>query len=178
MSGRVVGINSQILSPSGGNVGIGLAIPATEARPIIEQLMRGDSVERGYLGVGIQEIDEQLAESFGLDKNRGELITSVSPGGPADRAGIEPNDVVVTVNGRPVTPDTTLSYLVANLKPRHPRADRASARRPAAHGDGPADAAPVRRGPHPQPERRRGGRPDAGGLDAAAGPGRGGAGVW
>lgn len=117
MSGQVVGINSQILSNSGGNIGIGLSIPATEAWPIIEQLMRGDSIQRGYLGVGIQEIDEGLAESLGLDKNRGEIITSVSPGGPADKAGVQPNDVIVTVNGRAVTPDTTLSYLVANLKP-------------------------------------------------------------
>ena len=117
MSGRVVGINSQILSNSGGNIGIGLAIPSTEARPIVEQLMRGDTIQRGYLGVGIQEIDDGLAESLGLDKNRGEIITSVSPGGPADKAGVQANDVVVTVNGRAVTPDTTLSYLVANLKP-------------------------------------------------------------
>ena len=117
MSGNVVGINSQILSNSGGNIGIGLAIPATEARPIIAQLMRGDTIQRGYLGVGIQEIDDDLADSLGLDKNRGEIITSVSPGGPADKGGIQANDVVVTVNGRPVTPDTTLSYLVANLKP-------------------------------------------------------------
>lgn len=117
MSGNVVGINSQILSRTGGNIGIGLAIPAFEARPVIDQLIRGQSVERGYLGVGIQEIDDRLADSLGLDKNRGELITSVQPGGAAERAGLRTNDVVMTVNGREVTPDTTLSYLVANLKP-------------------------------------------------------------
>lgn len=117
MNGNVVGINSQILSRTGGNIGIGLAIPSFEARPVIDQLIRGESIERGYLGVGIQGIDDRLADSLGLDKNRGELITSVQPGGAAERAGIRTNDVVVTVNGRAVTPDTTLSYLVANLKP-------------------------------------------------------------
>ena len=117
MSGQVVGINSQILSQTGGNIGIGLAIPAREARPVIAQLMRGAAVERGYLGVQIQQIDDDLATSLGLDKNRGELIAGVTPGGAADKAGIQQGDVVVTVNGRAVTPDNTLSYLVADVKP-------------------------------------------------------------
>ncbi len=117
LNGNVVGINSSIFSPTGGSVGIGFAIPASEARPIIDKLMRGQSIERGYLGVGIQEIDGDLAESLGLDKNRGELIASVQPGGAAEKAGIRQGDVVVTVNGQPVTPDNTLSYLVANVRP-------------------------------------------------------------
>ena len=117
LNGNVVGINSSIFSPTGGSVGIGFAIPSTEARPIIDQLMRGQSIERGYLGVQIQPIDDDLADSLGLDKNRGELIAGVEPDGAAAKAGIQQGDVVVTVNGQPVTPDNTLSYLVANVRP-------------------------------------------------------------
>ena len=119
LNGNVVGINSAIISPNadGGSVGIGFAIPSTEAQPIIRQLVRGETVQRGYLGVGIAPVTPDLADALGLDKNRGEIIQSVQPGGPAEKAGVRQGDVVVTVNGRPVTPDDTLSYLVATLTP-------------------------------------------------------------
>jgi serine protease Do len=115
LSGNVIGINTAIFSPSGGNVGIGFAIPAEQAKPIIDTLRRGDSVKRGYLGVQIQPLTEDIAESLGLPKNRGELIAGVEPGQGAANAGIRQGDVVVTVAGRPVTPDETLSYIVSNL---------------------------------------------------------------
>lgn len=117
LNGAVIGINSQILSPSGGNVGIGFAIPAETALPIIEKLKQGSSIKRGYLGVGIGPMSEDLAESLGLPKNRGEFIGQVVPGEAADKAGIKAGDVVVKVNGQDVTPDNTLSYIVANLAP-------------------------------------------------------------
>ena len=117
LSGNVIGINSQIFTPSEGSVGIGFAIPAETARPVIETLMKGQSVKRGYIGVGIQTIDEDTAASLGLPKNRGELIQRVEPGGPAEKAGVKNGDVVVRVNARDVTPDQTLSYLVANVRP-------------------------------------------------------------
>jgi serine protease Do len=117
LNGNVIGINSQILSPTGGNVGIGLAIPATEAKPIIDTLMKGSSVQRGYLGVGIQPLTDDLARSFGVPKGRGELISRVEAGEAAAKAGIKQGDVIVKLDGKDVTPDQTLSYIAANLKP-------------------------------------------------------------
>ncbi|HEX8445412.1 MAG TPA: trypsin-like peptidase domain-containing protein [Sphingomonas sp.] len=115
LNGNVIGINTAIYSPTGGNVGIGFAIPAEEAKPVIEALRKGQRVRRGYLGVGIQPIDDNIAESLGLPKNVGELVRTVEPGYAAARAGIRQGDVVVKVNNVDVTPDATLSYTVANL---------------------------------------------------------------
>lgn len=115
IQGNVVGINSAIFSPTGGNVGIGFAIPASEARPIVETLMRGERVQRGYLGVSIQPMNDAIADSLGLPANRGEIVARVEPGEAAEAAGIRQGDVIVTVNDRDVTPDDTLSYIVANL---------------------------------------------------------------
>jgi serine protease Do len=115
MSGRVIGINSALISPTGTNVGIGLAIPAEAARPVIEALRRGQKPERGYLGVSLQSVDEDIASSLGLPKNRGEIVRVVQPGDPAAKAGIQQGDVIVSVNGNEVNPDQTVSYLVANI---------------------------------------------------------------
>ncbi len=115
IQGNVVGINSAIFSPTGGNVGIGFAIPASEARPIVETLMRGERVQRGYLGVSIQPMTDAIADSLGLPANRGEIVARVEPGEAAEAAGIRQGDVIVSVNNRDVTPDDTLSYIVANL---------------------------------------------------------------
>ena len=115
LQGNVIGINTAIFSPTGGNVGIGFAIPAAEARPVIEALRSGGRVKRGYLGVGIQPLTEDVAAGLGLPKDRGEIITRVEPGFAAARAGIKQGDVIVAVNGKEVTPDQTLSYTVANL---------------------------------------------------------------
>ncbi|MBK5263822.1 MAG: PDZ domain-containing protein, partial [Alphaproteobacteria bacterium] len=115
LDGNVIGINSQILSPTGGNVGIGFAIPAETAGPIIDKLKQGATIKRGYLGVGIGPMSDDLAESLGLPKDRGEFIGQVVPGEAAAMAGIKAGDVVVKVKGEDVTPDNTLSYIVANL---------------------------------------------------------------
>ncbi|TMJ18420.1 MAG: Do family serine endopeptidase [Alphaproteobacteria bacterium] len=113
LNGNVIGISTALISPTGGNVGIGFGIPAEQIRPIVETLRRGEHVRRGYIGVGMQDVDEGVAAALGIDRNRGTLIRSVTPGGPAARAGLQPGDVVVSVAGQPVTPDQTLAYIVA-----------------------------------------------------------------
>ena len=117
MKGNVIGINNAIYSPSGGSVGIGFAIPAEIAAPIVEQLKRGQTIERGYLGVSIQPVDDDLADSLGIEHNRGEIVQLVQPDQPADAAGIQAGDIVVEVNNQPVTNEQTLSFLVANIAP-------------------------------------------------------------
>lgn len=113
LHGNVVGINTALISPTGGNVGIGFAIPAEQIRPVVDSLRRGERVRRGYIGVSLQDIDEGVAAALGIERNRGELIRTVTEGGPADRAGIEQGDVVISVAGRPVTPEQSLAYLVS-----------------------------------------------------------------
>ncbi|CAM3108057.1 putative periplasmic serine endoprotease DegP-like [Sphingomonas antarctica] len=115
LNGNVIGINSMIFSPSGGNVGIGFAIPAELAKPIVDQLRGGAKIKRGYLGIQIRQLDDGMADALGLPKNRGEFVGGVEPGQPAMRAGIKQGDVIVKVNGRDVTPDESLSFIVANL---------------------------------------------------------------
>lgn len=117
MRGNVIGINNAIFSPSGGSVGIGFAIPAEIAAPIVEQLRSGREIERGYLGVTLAPIDEDFAASLGLPKRRGELVQVVQDGSPALRAGLRPGDIVTKVNGQDVTAEQTVSFLVANLQP-------------------------------------------------------------
>ena len=114
LNGNVIGINAALISPTGGSVGIGLAIPAEAAKPVIDALKRGERPRRGYLGVGLQALDEDIAPSLGLPKDSGEIVRSVVPGGPGARGGLQQGDVIVRVNGQPVTPDQTVSYLVAN----------------------------------------------------------------
>jgi serine protease Do len=113
LNGNVIGINTALYSPTGGNIGIGFAIPAEQAKPVIEALRRGARVQRGYIGVSLQDITDDIAESLGVPKNRGELIRGVTAGGPAARAGIQQGDVVISVNNQPVTPDQSLAYLVS-----------------------------------------------------------------
>ncbi len=118
INGNVIGINTAIFSTSGGNVGLGFAIPAEQARPVIEQLMKGSgTVRRGYLGVQIQPVTGTIAEGLGLPKDHGEIVASVEPGGPAAKAGIKQGDVVVRVANQDVTYENTLSYIVANVTP-------------------------------------------------------------
>src|SRR5687767_4407217 len=114
MAGNVIGINSALISPTGASVGIGLAIPAEAAKPVIDALRRGQRPERGYLGVGLQPLDENIAAALGLPKDRGEIVRSIVPGEAAARAGIQQGDVILKVGGREVTPDETVSYLIAN----------------------------------------------------------------
>ncbi|HUG45437.1 MAG TPA: Do family serine endopeptidase [Sphingomicrobium sp.] len=114
LNGNVIGINTALISPTGTNVGIGLAIPAELARPVIDALRRGERPQRGYLGVGLQPLDEDIAGSLGLPKNRGEIVRTVQPGEAAAKAGIQQGDVIVSVAGKEVNPDQTVSYLIAN----------------------------------------------------------------
>src|SRR6476659_4824565 len=115
LNGNVIGINSALISPTGASVGIGLAIPAELAQPVIDSLMRGQRPQRGYLGVGLQPLDDDsIAAALGLAKGGGELVRSVVPGGAAARAGIQQGDVIIRVNNQQVTPDQTVSFLVAN----------------------------------------------------------------
>ncbi|WP_252259758.1 Do family serine endopeptidase [Erythrobacter aurantius] len=117
MRGNVIGINNAIFSPSGGSVGIGFAIPAEIAAPIVEQLRKGQEIERGYLGVNLQPMNDDLADSLGLQHNRGEIVQVVTEDSPAQRAGLKAGDIIVSVNGREVSSDQTVSFLVANLAP-------------------------------------------------------------
>jgi len=116
LAGNVIGINSALISPTGANVGIGLAIPAELAKPVIDSLRRGQRPQRGYLGVGLQPLDENIAASLGLPKDSGEIVRSIVPGEAAARAGVQQGDVIVKVNGQDVNPDQTVSYLIANTQ--------------------------------------------------------------
>jgi serine protease Do len=117
MQGNVIGINNAIFSPTGGSVGIGFAIPAETAEPIVRKLINGEEILRGYLGVRIQPMNDDLAAALGIAANRGEFVQSVQPGEPAAEAGLQAGDVVVRVDGKEVTPDQTLSFIVANIEP-------------------------------------------------------------
>ena len=114
LNGNVIGINTALISPTGTNVGIGLAIPVELAKPVIDALRRGQRPQRGYLGVGLQPVDEDIAGPLGLPKDRGEIVRTVQPATPAAKAGIQQGDVILSVNGRDVNPDETVSYLIAN----------------------------------------------------------------
>ena len=117
MAGRVIGINSAIISPNGGSIGLGFAIPSEVAAPIVQQLIAGQTIARGYLGVERAPVNEDLANALGIPQNRGEFINRVMPGGAAASAGIRDGDVVVKIAGQDVTPDNTLSFIVANMRP-------------------------------------------------------------
>jgi serine protease Do len=114
LDGSVIGVNTAIFSPTGGNVGVGFAIPAELAKPVIDQLRSEGRVRRGYLGVQIQPMTQQIAGALGLPKDRGEIVAGVEPQGPAQQAGIRRGDVILRVAGQDVSPDNTLSFIVAN----------------------------------------------------------------
>ena len=117
LDGEVVGINSQIYSRSGGSIGLSFAIPTSVALTVIEQLKDNGRVERGWLGVSIQNVDKELAESFKLDKPQGALINSVIDNGPADQGGILPGDVIIRFNGDPIIESSDLPHVVGMLTP-------------------------------------------------------------
>jgi Do/DeqQ family serine protease len=116
-SGNLIGINTAIFSRSGGSMGIGFAIPVSTAQMVLEQIVKSGSVTRGWIGVEVQEITAPVAESFKLGSTRGALIAGVLRGGPADKAGIKPGDVLVEVEGKPVADPSAMLNLVAALAP-------------------------------------------------------------
>ena len=117
MSGEVIGINSQIFTRSGGFMGLSFAIPVDHVMWAVEQLKTKGQVTRGWLGVAIQDVDRELAESFGLDRPMGALVNQVVPGGPADKANIQPGDVIVKFNGREVRYSGELPMAVGVVNP-------------------------------------------------------------
>ncbi len=117
LKGEVIGINNRLISPIGANIGVGFAIPAEEAAPVVETLRKGERPERGYLGIGIEAVNAEMADALGLQKNRGEVVRNVVADGAAAKAGLREDDIVLKVDGKDVTPDNTLSYIVANVKP-------------------------------------------------------------
>ena len=117
MQGEVVGINSQIFSRTGGYMGLSFAIPIDVAMDVREQLIKTGHVTRGRIGVTIQDVNAQLAESFGLDRPRGALVSSVQSGSPGDKAGLQPGDVVLAVNGRLIERSAELPAIIARIKP-------------------------------------------------------------
>ncbi|OAM88694.1 trypsin-like peptidase domain-containing protein [Termitidicoccus mucosus] len=116
--GRLVGINSAILSPTRGNIGIGFAIPVNLARNIMNSLVTSGKVSRGFLGVSVDSLGGELAETLGLPRDtRGVIITDLSPGGPAEQAGLQRYDVITAINGQPVTTFQELRLQVARQQP-------------------------------------------------------------
>jgi serine protease Do len=117
LKGEVIGINSQIYSQTGGYMGLAFAIPVDVAANVKAQLVKNGRVERGRIGVAIQEVSQSLAQSFGLDRPRGALVSSVEKGGPADKGGLKPGDVLLSVNGKTVERSAEVPPLVAAVKP-------------------------------------------------------------
>ena len=115
--GRVIGVNAEIYSPSGGSVGIGFAIPADVAQSVTQQLIAKGKITRGYIGATIESLSGDLADSWGLSGRKGAQVTDVLPGGPAQKAGLAPGDVVLAVNGVAVTSNTEMTREVAKVQP-------------------------------------------------------------
>ncbi len=117
LRGEVVGVNTAIFSPNGGNVGIAFAIPSTIAKQIIEDLKDDGDVTRGFLGVSIQDVTRDIANSVGLPTARGALVTQLTPGAPASKAGIRSGDIIVEVNGEPIDDAKDLSRTIGSTAP-------------------------------------------------------------
>jgi Do/DeqQ family serine protease len=123
-AGNLVGINTAIYSRSGGSLGIGFAIPASSAKQVMEQIIETGSVTRGWIGVEAQEITPEIADSFRLSSTNGVLIAGVLRGGPAEKAGLKPGDILVAIEGRPVKDPNSMLNLVAALVPGKPASIR------------------------------------------------------
>ena len=117
MKGEVVGVNTAIYSPSGGSVGIGFAIPSTTADTVISALEHGGVVPRGYLGVNIQPVTTEMAESMGMKSAAGAIVDEAMPGTPAAEAGLKPGDVITKLNGKDVKDAADLTMRIGSFKP-------------------------------------------------------------
>ncbi len=116
LNGDVIGINTAIFSPSGGSVGIGFAIPTSLAKPVIAQLKEFGRTHRGWLGVKIQEVSDEMADSLGMEKPIGALLLDVSPGGPAAKAGLQAGDLIIKFDGKEISEMRLLPRIVAETK--------------------------------------------------------------
>ncbi|TDG12004.1 DegQ family serine endoprotease [Seongchinamella unica] len=117
LDGEVVGVNSQIFTRSGGSIGLSFAIPVSVVRNVVAQLEENGRVTRGWLGVTIQDVDKNLAESFGLDRPQGALVVQLAPGGPADEAGLREGDVIISFDGRDIPTSSHLPHVVGLIAP-------------------------------------------------------------
>jgi serine protease Do len=117
IDGDVIGVNTAIFSPSGGNVGIAFAVPASTVKEVVTQLKAGGSVSRGWLGVKIQNVDEDTAASIGLSEPHGALVSEVTPNGPAAKSGLKTQDAIIQVNGDKIADSRDLARKIAELAP-------------------------------------------------------------
>ena len=117
LDGEVIGVNSQIFTRSGGSIGLSFAIPVSVVRNVVSQIQENGVVERGWLGVSIQDVDRNLAESFGLDRPRGALIAQVGRDSPAERAGLQSGDVIVAFDDEPIETSADLPHIVGLIAP-------------------------------------------------------------
>jgi serine protease DegQ len=117
VNGNLLGINTAIYSRSGGSLGIGFAIPVSTARSVLESIITTGAVTRGWIGVEPQDVTPEIAESFGLDRKSGAIVAGVLQGGPADKAGIKPGDILISINDDTITDTTRLLNVVAQIKP-------------------------------------------------------------
>jgi len=115
--GELIGINSQIVSTSGGNIGLGFAIPSNMAKTVLAQLEKGGKVRRGQLGVSIQPVTSDIAANLGMKDVRGVLVSAVTPGSPAERAGIKTGDLILALNGQPTNSSNELRNRIAGTSP-------------------------------------------------------------
>jgi len=122
ISGNLIGINSAIYTRTGASQGIGFAIPASVAKQVMEQIIKSGGVIRGWIGVEAQDMSKDLAESFKLPNTSGALIAGVMKSGPADKAGVKPGDILLAVEGKPVTDSLSMLNLIAAIPPGKPAA--------------------------------------------------------
>ncbi|TIN07307.1 MAG: PDZ domain-containing protein, partial [Mesorhizobium sp.] len=115
--GEVIGVNTAIVSPTGGSIGIGFAVPSRTARNVVDQLIRTGRIERGFIGVRLQEITPSIAEALGIPGSKGALVASVEPGSPAEQAGIQAGDVITRFNGKDIQSVHDLTLAAASQKP-------------------------------------------------------------
>lgn len=117
LEGEVIGVNSQIFTRSGGSIGLSFAIPSSVVRNVVAQIQATGEVERGWLGVSIQDVDRNLADSFGLDRPRGALIAQVGKGSPAENAGLASGDIIVSFDGHDIETSADLPHIVGLIAP-------------------------------------------------------------
>jgi len=117
LRGELIGVNTAILSPSGGNLGIGFAVPSNMVRQTMDQIIKTGKVTRGYLGVGIQNVTPELASALKLGDRKGALVGDVDPDGPAARAGLQQGDLIIEANGKPIEDSRELRLLISSSAP-------------------------------------------------------------